>query len=183
MSSEKEKMLAGELYLADEEELVSLRKKAKQLCFEFNHLEPSSPKAQDLLKELFPSSGRNIHMEADIHVDYGCFTTIGENFFANYHCTILDVYPVTIGKNCLFGPNVSLFTATHPLDAELRRSGLEYGKEIVIGDDCWLGGGVIVNPGVHLGNRVVVASGSVITKSFGDDVVLAGNPAKVIKEL
>ena len=108
---------------------------------------------------------------------------MGENFNANFGLVVLDTCPVRIGNNCMFGPRVSLFTAGHPLDPEVRNSGWEFGAPITIGDNVWIGGGSILNPGVTLGNNVVVGSGSVVTKSFGDNVVIAGNPARVIRTL
>ncbi|OXX25946.1 sugar O-acetyltransferase, partial [Vibrio sp. V06_P1A73T115] len=108
---------------------------------------------------------------------------VGENFYANFGCVILDVAEVRIGNNCFIAPQVGIYTATHPTDPIQRNSGLEYGKSVVIGHNCWIGGHATINPGVTLGNNVVVASGAVVTKSFGDNVVIGGNPAKVIKEI
>jgi maltose O-acetyltransferase len=112
-----------------------------------------------------------------------CRMQLGENFFANFNCVILDAAKVTIGDNCMIAPQVGLYTATHPLDPVQRATGIEFAKPITIGDNCWIGGMAVINPGVTLGDNVVVASGAVVTKSFGDNVVIGGNPAKVIKEI
>ena len=144
--TEKEKMIAGELYFANDPELVADRMFARSQSQIINH---------------------NIF--------------VGENFYANFNCTFLDVSTIEIGDNCMFAPNVQLYTATHPLHPVKRNSGLEYAKPIKIGNNVWLGGGVIVTPGVTLGDNVVVGAGSVVTKSFPDNVVIAGNPARIIK--
>ena len=115
--------------------------------------------------------------------DYGSNIYVGENFYANYNCTMLDICEIHIGDNAMFGTNCQLLTPLHPLDAKERISGLEYGAPITIGDNAWFGGGVTILPGVTLGDNVVVGAGAVVTKSFGDNVVLAGNPAKIIKTL
>ena len=117
------------------------------------------------------------------YCDYGSHIEVGENFFANYNCTILDVAPVKIGDNVLFGPNVSLYTAGHPLHPVSRNSAYEYGISITIGDNVWLGGNVVVTPGVHIGNNVVIGAGSVVTKDIPDNMVAAGNPCRVIREI
>ena len=145
-----------------------------------NQAESAELRSQ-LLKETFGRTGKKIYMEPVINFDYGYNIFVGENFYANFNCTFLDVSTIEIGDNCMFAPNVQLYTATHPLHPVKRNSGLEYAKPIKIGDNVWLGGGVIVTPGVTLGNNVVVGAGSVVTKSFPDNVVIAGNPARIIK--
>lgn len=180
--SELEKMINGEMYNAGCSELVELRRKSRLSVKNIND-ELNAIKRSYLLKDLFKSTGEYLNIEPDLRVDYGFNITVGENFFSNFGTIILDVCPVVIGDNCMFGPNVQLYTATHPLDPIERNSGLEFGIPITIGDNAWLGGGVIVCPGVTLGDNVVVGAGSVVTKSFGDNVVLVGNPARVVKEL
>ncbi|WP_288647759.1 chorismate mutase [uncultured Enterococcus sp.] len=178
--TEKEKMIAGELYFANDPELVSDRMFARSQSQIINQAESAELRSQ-LLKETFGRTGKKIYMEPVINFDYGYNIFVGENFYANFNCTFLDVSTIEIGDNCMFAPNVQLYTATRPLHPVKRNSGLEYAKPIKIGDNVWLGGGVIVTPGVTLGNNVVVGAGSVVTKSFPDNVVIAGNPARIIK--
>lgn len=178
--TEKEKMIAGELYFANDPELVADRMFARSQSQIINQAESAELRSQ-LLKETFGRTGKKIYMEPVINFDYGYNIFVGENFYANFNCTFLDVSTIEIGDNCMFAPNVQLYTATHPLHPVKRNSGLEYAKPIKIGDNVWLGGGVIVTPGVTLGNNVVVGAGSVLTKSFPDNVVIAGNPARIIK--
>ena len=182
MTSEKGKMLAGHLYNAGDPELAAMRLEARQKMHLFNNAEERE-KQTKILKTLLGETGENITMEPRFVCDYGSNIYVGENFYANYNCTMLDVCEIHIGDNAMFGPNCQLLTPLHPLDAKERISGLEYGAPITIGDNAWFGGGVIILPGVTLGNNVVVGAGSVVTKSFGNNVVLAGNPAKIIKTL
>ncbi|MCH3201139.1 chorismate mutase [Enterococcus faecium] len=178
--TEKEKMIAGELYFANDLELVADRMFARSQSQIINQAESAELRSQ-LLKETFGRTGKKIYMEPVINFDYGYNIFVGENFYANFNCTFLDVSTIEIGDNCMFAPNVQLYTATHPLHPVKRNSGLEYAKPIKIGNNVWLGGGVIVTPGVTLGDNVVVGAGSVVTKSFPDNVVIAGNPARIIK--
>lgn len=122
-------------------------------------------------------------MEPNIRFDYGYNTYVGENFYANFDCTILDVCEVRIGDNCMLAPGVHIYTATHPIDPVERNSGQEFGKPVTIGNNVWIGGGAIINPGVTIGDDVVIASGAVVTKDVPDRVVVGGNPAKIIKRL
>ncbi len=180
--TEREKMLAGLLYDASDSELVDLRQQARVITRMFN-AEEDEEQAQALLKTFFGKTGQNITVHPRFVCDYGSNIYVGENFYANYDCTFLDVCEIRIGDNAMFGPNCQLLTALHPLDAEERIRGKEYGSPITIGDNVWCGAGATILPGVTLGNNVVVGAGSVVTKSFGDNVVLAGNPARVIKDL
>lgn len=184
MDSEKEKMLAGELYRAFGETLVSERLAARRLCRKFNALaEEQLEERRGVLAELLGTSHPDTYIESSFKCDYGYNIHLGANFYANFDLIILDVCQVTIGKNCMIGPRVSIFTAGHPLDAEIRVSGLEFGSPITIGDNVWIGGNAVINPGVAIGDNVVVASGAVVTRSVSDNVVVAGVPAKVIREL
>lgn len=181
MKTEKEKMLAGELYTAMDEELGKDHIKAQEILAEFNVslVENKS----DLLKNSFGKTGENFCVKPTFRCDYGYNIYVGENFFANYDCIILDVCKVTIGENCMIGPRVSIYTATHPLDAETRITGLEYGKPVTIGNNVWIGGSAVINPGVTIGDNVVIASGAVVTKDVTDNVVVGGNPAKILKQI
>lgn len=179
--SELKKMLNGEYYNSFDEELVKMRVQARLLTYEFNNTSIKEiEKRTEILKKLFGKTGNNIYIEPTFNCDYGSNIFVGENFYANYNCVFLDVCKITIGDNCFIAPQVGLYTATHPIDP-IKRLTHEYGKPITIGDNCWIGGHATINPGVTLGNNVVVASGSVVTKSFGDNVVIGGNPAKIIK--
>lgn len=180
--TELEKMLAGDLYDASDVELKEMRNRARQLIADFN-AEIDGQKRSHLLKNWFGKTGETIYMETGFVCDYGSNIFVGENFYANFNTTMLDVCKIKIGDNAMFGPNCQLLTPLHPLDAQERIAGLEYGAPITLGDNVWLGGGVTILPGVSLGDNVVVGAGSVVTKSFGNNVVLAGNPAKIIKWL
>lgn len=176
------KMTAGEMYDPKDPYLKSIRKRSLQLGQQFNSELDDSIRS-GLVKELFGSTGETLGVNAPFIAEYGINVHVGDHFFCNFGSIFLDICPITIGNNCMFGPNTQLYTASHPLDPTERNSGVEFGKPITIGDNAWFGGGVIVCPGVTLGNNVVVGAGSVVTKSFGDNVVLAGNPAVVIKTI
>ncbi|MGT2960218.1 sugar O-acetyltransferase [Streptococcus caballi] len=182
MTTEREKMLAGQLYDAADTELKTLRLAAREKMAQFND-ELDRSKRKELVKTWFGSTGDNVMIEPRFACDYGVNIHVGENFYANFNCTMLDVCEIRIGDNAMLGPNCQLLTPLHPLDAIERISGLEYGAPITIGNNVWLGGGATILPGVTLGDNVVVGAGAVVTKSFGDNVVIAGNPAKIIKTL
>jgi maltose O-acetyltransferase len=183
MRSEKEKMLAGEYYHPKDEELVKERAFAKQLIFQFNHLNPrKTDKKQEILKQLIVAKG-SFQIEAPFYCDYGYNIEVGENFYANYGCVILDVNPVKIGDNVLLAPNVQIYTATHPIDPAERLTGKEYGKPITIGNHVWIGGGAILCPGVTIGDNSIIGAGSVVTKDIPPNVIAAGNPCRVIKAI
>ena len=182
MKTEKEKMLAGELYRPSDQQLIKERHRAKVLFQEFNiSKEDQIEERAQLLQKLFLSTSKKLHIEPPFYCDYGYNIRFGKNVFMNYNCCILDVCAVNIGDNAMFGPNVQIYTATHPLEHELRNSGVEYAKPITIGDNVWIGGNAVICPGVTIGNNVVIGAGSVVTKSFPDDVCIAGNPAKIVK--
>jgi len=182
--SEKSKMIAGELYLPSDEVLTNERIATSQLCQRYNSMAEAVAQEKDtLLSELLGTKPTKVNIEPLFRCDYGYNIHLGDNFYSNYDLIILDVCEVRIGINCMIGPRVSICTATHPLDADQRNNGYELGAPINIGDNVWIGAHAVINPGVTIGNNVVVASGAVVTKSFDDNVVVAGVPATIIKEL
>lgn len=183
--TEKERMLAGELYIpANSKELVQKMRHAKELLQDFNHTgSDEGKKRKEILETLLGSIGKGSYIEPPFRCDYGENTYIGENFYANYDCIILDVCKVTIGNRVLFGPRVSLFAAAHPIDAGVRGRLLEFGNSITIGDDVWIGGNTVVNPGVTIGSGTIIGSGSVVTKDIPSGVIAAGNPCRVLREI
>lgn len=184
MSREKDKMLSGELYKSFDAELLAERQRAKEIVFRYNSLQPSMiEERNELLKSLFGSVKGNFFIEPPFRCDYGCNIEIGENFYANYNLVILDCAKVTIGDNVLIGPNVGIYTAGHPLHFELRNEEWEFASPITIEDNVWIGGNVVLNPGVTVGRNSVVGSGSVVTKDIPANVVAAGNPCRVIREI
>lgn len=182
MKSEKEKMIAGELYFSADPELIADRKEARLKLNQINQEADASLRSL-LLAEAFGASDGRPYLEPNVRFDYGYNISVGKQFYANFDCTFLDVCPIEFGDNCMLGPGCQILTPTHPLHPVKRNSGLEGGKPIKVGNNAWFGGNVTILPGVTLGDNVVVAAGAVVTKSFGDNVVLAGNPAKVIKEI
>lgn len=184
MKTEKEKMIQGEMYVASDTTLVQERRQARLLTRKFNETcETKQKERSAILKELFGSTGENIYIESSFRCDYGYNIHVGENFYANFDCVILDVCPVHIGDNCMLAPGVHIYTAAHPLDPKERVSGAEFGKSVTIGDNVWIGGRAVINPGVTIGDNVVIASGAVVTKDVPDSVVVGGNPAKVMKKI
>lgn len=181
--TEREKMLAGEWYSAQDEELKKLRRKARLAMQALNASRDNAPERLALVQALLPKAGEGLWIEPPFYCDYGEHILLGDNVFFNFNCVVLDVALVTIGNNVMLGPNVQLYTATHSLDAQHRRSGLEAGRPITIGDDCWIGGGAIINPGITIGARSVIGAGSVVTKDIPADVFAAGNPCQVIRHL
>ncbi|WP_117169601.1 sugar O-acetyltransferase [Paraliobacillus sediminis] len=184
MRTEKQKMLAGEMYISADSVLIKEREEARRKVRIYNQTEENEEERRSkLLKELLGSTGENIYMEPNIRFDYGYNTHVGKNFYANFDCTILDVCEVRFGDNCMLAPGVQIYTATHPLNPTERNSGKEYAKPITIGNNVWIGGSAIINPGVTVGNNAVIASGAVVTKDVPDNVVVGGNPAKVLKQI
>lgn len=183
--TEKEKMLAGELYDANyNKELQEERIKAKDLCFEYNNLKPSQvEERKDLMKKILGKTEENFWVESSFWCDYGYNIEIGENFYANHNLTILDGNKVKFGDNVFIGPNCGFYTAGHPIDYMARNRGLEYAKPIIVGNNVWFGGDVTVLPGVTIGNNVVIGAGSVVTKNVPDNTVVAGNPARIIRNI
>ena len=183
MKTEKEKMISGEYYIAGDPVLVKERRKAKILLHRLNVTEYRlTKKAKEILAELIPSTGKSFYIEPPFHCDYGYNIVCGDNVYFNVNCVVLDCAPVTIGSNVFIAPNVQIYTATHPLDAELRKT-LENALPISIGDDCWIGGNSVICPGVNIGKGCVIGAGSVVTKNIPDNSLAVGNPAKIIRKL
>ena len=184
MKTEKEKMLAGEAFITGDPELMEDKKNARILAEKYNRSsEDDLSYRKNLLKQLFGKCGEKITIKPPFHCDYGYQIFVGENFIANFDCVFLDAAPIEVGDNCMFGPKTCIYTISHPFDPKERRKVIGLPKKVTIGNDVWLGGGVTILPGVSLGNNVIVGAGSVVTKSFPDNVVIAGNPAKIIKRL
>lgn len=182
--TEKEKMLSGELYDALDAELSADRLKTRLLIKELNDSrEDDTAGRQRILFELLPHAGAGLWLQPPFYCDYGYNIKTGEKVFFNFNCVVLDVMEVNIGSRTLFGPNVQVYTAMHPLDAKERATGLEYAKPITIGEDVWIGGSAVICPGVTIGDRAVIGAGSVVTKDVPADVFAAGNPCKVIRRL
>lgn len=183
MPSEEEKMLAGELYSAFDPALVAARTRAKHLLHRLNVTEyVFTDAARTVLAELLPHAGKNLYIEPPFFCDYGHNIYCGDNVYFNVNCVVLDEAPVTIGSQVLLGPGVQLYTASHPLAALVRRT-LEVARPITIGDDCWLGGGVIVCPGVTIGAGCVIGAGAVVTTDIPPYSLAVGNPARVVRSL
>ena len=181
MSTEKEKMLAGTLYDPLDPLLCQERHRARDLCQEFNATREDQTAARSrLMRELFAQE-TDVWIQPPFYCDYGTNIALGQKVFFNFNCVVLDVMPVSIGNNVLFGPAVQIYTATHPIEAAVRRQWLEFAKPVTIGSDVWVGGGAIICPGVKIGDRCVIGAGSVVTRDIPDDVVAVGNPCRVIR--
>lgn len=184
MPTETERMLAGDPYDPTDPELAADRARARDLVRRYNGTtEAESTRREALLRELFDSVGDDVVVEPPVRCDYGYNVTVGEGFFANYGCVFLDVAPIEFGDRCLLGPGVHAYTPTHPIDPEERATGRERGRPVTVGDDVWIGGRAVLNPGVTIGDGAVVASGSVVTEDVPDRVVAGGNPAQILREI
>ena len=181
--TERQKMLAGEMYDPLDPELVSARERARDLCQVLNATrESQQEERRRLLRNLFGAGGESVWMQPPFYCDYGANIELGERVFFNFNCVVLDVCRVRVGDYTLFGPAVQIYTAMHPLDAEERRRE-EFGKPVEIGADVWVGGGAIILPGVRIGSRAVIGAGSVVTRDVPEQVFAAGNPCRVIREI
>lgn len=182
--NQKERILAGLPYKAWLDGLGQERMENKKRIYAFNHLEPDRmDEKEKLLKEILGKTGEYVHIEAPFHCDYGYNIEVGENFFANYNFTVLDVGKVRIGANAQIAPNVSIYTAGHPVHPESRNSGYEYGIGVTIGDNVWIGGNACILPGVTIGDNAVIGAGSVVTRDIPGNVIAAGNPCRIIREI
>lgn len=183
--TEKEKCLLGQLYDANyDPEILADREKAKELLYDYNRLRPSQQTERTgLLKKLLGKTGENLIIEPPFACDYGYNIEVGENFYANVNLVILDGAKVRIGDNAFIAPNVGIYTAGHPLDADRRNKGLEYAYPVTIGNNVWIGAGVIILPGVTIGDNAVIGAGSVVTKDIPANTLAVGNPCRVIREI
>jgi maltose O-acetyltransferase len=184
MISERDNMLAGRPYRSADPDLVAARHAARRILARYQQTDPAAREERaEILKTLFGSLGANVEIEPPFSCDYGSQIHIGENFYANFNCVILDPAEVRIGNNVFLGPGVHIYTAYHPLDPYERNSGYEAAKPVIIRDNVWLGGGVIVQPGVTVGSNTTIGAGSVVTKDIPANVVAAGVPCRVLREL
>jgi len=184
MPTETERMLAGEFYDPSAPELVADRERAQDLARRYSATtEAEGERREALLRELFGAVGDDPDVEPPFRCDYGYNVAVGDGFFANYGCVFLDTNPVSFGDRCLLGPGVHVYTPTHPIDPEERATGRERAEPVTVGDDVWIGGRAVLNPGVTVGDGAVIASGAVVTKDVPDRVVVGGNPARVIREI
>jgi maltose O-acetyltransferase len=182
--SQKERMLAGDYYLADDDELRDASRRAYLLTRAFESAYAANvDQSREVLVQLLGGVGIDVHIKPPLFVDYGFNITIGSGSFVNYGLVALDVGRITIGRDVQIGPNVQLLTPTHPLEPELRLAKYEAAKPIVIGNNVWLGGGAIVLPGVTIGENSVIGAGAVVTRDVPANVVAVGNPARVIRRI
>ncbi|HYD53014.1 MAG TPA: sugar O-acetyltransferase [Gemmatimonadaceae bacterium] len=183
MPTEREKMLAGELYDALDPELVAMRTRARELCQGLNATSEGDEEGRRrILRALISVGGDTVWMQPPFYCDYGSHIELGERVFFNFNCVVLDVCRVLIGDYTMFGPGVQILTPLHPLDAQLRRRE-EYGRPITIGSDVWVGGGALILPGVTIGARSVIGAGSVVTRDIPEGVIAVGNPCRVVRAI
>ena len=182
--SNLERMLAGDLYVADDPRILAAQQRAVRLAGEYAAAYATDVEAaQSIARELVGSLGVDAHIRPPLFVDYGSYLSVGDRTFVNYNLTALDVAPITVGADCQLGPNVQLLTPTHPLEPKPRRDKLEAAKPITIGDNVWVGAGAIVLPGVTIGDDAVIGAGAVVTRDIPAGVLALGNPARVIRSL
>ena len=180
MKTEKEKMQAGETYYAFDPELMKCLKWVEEYNRTYFR---DYTQGGELLRKFLPNAHPSLVIQAPFWCDFGFNIYGGENGFINYNCTILDTARIYLGKNILIGPNVQLYAPMHPIDYRERATGAEHGEPITIGDDCWIGGGAVICPGVTIGDRCIVAAGAVVTKDVPDDSMVGGSPARIIRKL
>lgn len=191
--TEKEKMLAGKIYDPNDEELLNLRRAAHKLCKDYNDAyEDEEERRTAILNKLLPSRGAGSYLQGPIYFDYGIFTKIGKNFYANFNFTVLDVCPVAIGDNVFVGPNVSILTPKHPLRWQERNiyksdngydTDREYGAPVIIGDNCWIAGNVTICAGAKIGSGCVIGAGSVVTGEIPENSLAYGNPCRAVRKI
>jgi maltose O-acetyltransferase len=184
MKTEKQKMLAGEMYDAADPQLTAERRRARDLCKSLNESHDSEQELRErIIRKLFGRAGEAVWIEPPFYCDYGSNIILGSKVFFNFNCVILDPAPVIIGSNVLFGPAAQLCTATHPLGASERRTRREFARPIAIGSDVWVGAGAIICPGVRIGSRSVIGAGSVVTRDIPADALASGNPCRLVRQL
>lgn len=182
MKTEKEKMLSGELYFAYVPELIAERDFAKEQMYFYNRLAPSSvEERREIIKNVFGSTGEKFTLEQPFFCEFGYNIHLGENFFSNFNCVILDEAPVRFGNDVLLAPNVHIYTVNHALDPDRRKAAFEYASPVTIGNNVWIGGNSVILPGVSIGDNTVIGAGSVVTKSIPANVIASGNPCRVIR--
>ena len=180
---EEEKIFAGKLFDARTKELRDIKHKAHTLCQKFNTIDEYDEDRLSIIKEFIGNIGEKYYFQGPIQFNYGSHTFIGENFFSNFNLTVMDDARIYIGDNVMFGPRVSVFTAGHPIDADVRITGLEFGKEIKIGNNVWIGGNTVITPGVKIGDNVIIGAASVVTMDIEDNVIAVGNPCKILRKI
>ena len=182
--NQKERMMANLPYSSWLDGLSEERMETKKKLFEYNNTPPDQEeKKMDMLKDILGKTGDWVKIESPFHCDYGYNIEVGEWFFANYNFIVLDVGKVRIGNDVMFGPNVGIYTAGHPIHPDSRKSGYEYGIDVTIGNNVWVGGSVCIMPGVTIGDNVVIGAGSVVTKDIPANVIAVGNPCRVVREI
>jgi len=182
--TEKEKMLSGEVYQATDPDLLTELNIIKDLCWEYNQIRPTLLKERnEKLKQILGAADDDTFINQPFLCDYGKHIRVGKRFFANFNWVVLDEAYVTIGDDCFIGPNVSIYTACHSTDPNERNTRKEWAKPVTIGNNCWIGGSVTILPGVTIGNNVTIGAGSVVVKNVPDNVIVAGNPARILKHL
>ncbi|MBD5393806.1 MAG: sugar O-acetyltransferase [Lachnospiraceae bacterium] len=185
MSKMKERLHTGELYFPDGEEITKEQRIYQDLLYEFNQTRPSEgEKRTELLKKMLGDCGEGVYIEAPFYANFGGhYCHFGKSIYANYGLTCVDDTHIYIGDYTMFGPNVTIATAGHPILPELRQKGLQYNMQVHIGKNCWIGAGAIIMPGVTIGDNVVIGAGSVVTKDIPSNVVAVGNPCRVMREV
>lgn len=182
--NQRERMEAELPFLPGKDGLFELRMRCQELLFEYNALSPAAVEQRNrLIRQILGKAGEKVWIESPFHCDYGCHIEVGERFYANFNLVILDVGKVIIGDDVLLAPNVAIYSVGHPLDAEMRRAGYEFGKTVRIGNNVWIGGNTVLNPGVSIGENTVVGSGSVVTRDIPAGVLAFGNPARVARAI
>lgn len=177
-------MLGGELYDPTDAELTALRQHCRRLNTQYNNLATATPEERAAAAgSMLGQVGRNVYIEPPFRCDYGCNIQVGDNFYCNFDCLMLDSAPIIIGNNVMLGPGVHIYTPCHPLPAAERASGREFAREIRIGNDVWIGGRAVICPGVTIGNGAVIGAGAVVTRDVPSDTVVAGNPARPIRRI